>query len=79
MSNIVIPISEYFKSSTKKAVVYKTSMQEALYLIEYFDNDVVFHKEIYDNNSLRYVEDAAENWALGIKKLDNENEDSTIN
>jgi hypothetical protein len=29
----------------------------------------MFFEESFPNNSISYVEDAAENWALGIKKL----------
>ena len=39
--------------------------------IDYFDDHgKKFFTEDFPNKSLRYVEDAAENWALGIKKLD---------
>lgn len=33
----------------------------------------VFFTEDFPGKSTRYVEDAAENWALGIKKLENVN------
>lgn len=39
--------------------------------IKYFDNNGrMFYTEDYPDNSLHYVHDAAENWALGIKKLE---------
>ena len=39
--------------------------------IKYFDaNNTFFFKEEFAGKSMRYVEDAAENWALGIKKLE---------
>ena len=38
--------------------------------IEYYDqNGVLFHTEHFQGKSIHYVEDAAENWALGIKQL----------
>lgn len=41
-----------------------------LYCIEYFnDKNELFYVEEFPNNSLQYVEDAAENWCMGIKKL----------
>ena len=30
----------------------------------------MFFREDFPNNSIGYVEDAAENWSLGIKKLE---------
>ena len=59
-------ISEYFKDDHQKANVLELN---GVYMIEYIKDDVVFYKELFDNNTLQYVEDAAENWALGIKKL----------
>ena len=45
--------------------------KEEMTYIEYFDdNGKKFFTEDFPDKSLRYVEDAAENWALGIKKLD---------
>lgn len=45
--------------------------KEELAFIKYLDdNDVMFFEENFPNNSISYVEDAAENWALGIKKLE---------
>lgn len=43
---------------------------DGYYLIEYYTNEgVILHEEKFEGKSLHYVEDAAENWALGIKKL----------
>ncbi len=45
--------------------------KEELFYIKYYDdNDKQFFTEDFPNKSMRYVEDAAENWALGIKKLE---------
>lgn len=39
--------------------------------IKYFDNrGKVFFTEDFPNKSIHYVNDAAENWCLGIKKLE---------
>ena len=53
-----------------KAEVHFDFKSELAY-IQYFDyNGRLFFTEEFPDKSLRYVEDAAENWALGIKKLD---------
>ena len=45
--------------------------KEEVAFIKYFDdNDVKFFEEDFPNKTIGYVEDAAENWALGIKKLE---------
>lgn len=39
--------------------------------VKYFDgNNKMFYTEDFKGKSIRYVEDAAENWALGIKILE---------
>lgn len=45
--------------------------KEEMGYIEYFDDtEKKFFTEDFPGKSIRYVEDAAENWALGIKKLE---------
>lgn len=40
------------------------------YFIEYYDGSGEYlSTETFSNKSIFYVEDAAENWALGIKQL----------
>lgn len=47
------------------------NFKEEMAYIDYFDdNGKQFYTEDFPGRSMRYVEDAAENWALGIKKLD---------
>ena len=44
--------------------------KEEQFFIKYHDKNGKFLKEEYfPNKSLRYIEDAAENWCLGIKKI----------
>ena len=46
-------------------------LKEDMLYIDYFDGrGKRFFSEGFPNKSVRYVEDAAENWALGIKILD---------
>jgi len=41
--------------------------------LKYYRNQKLFFTEEFPGKSMRYVEDAAENWALGIKKLEHVN------
>jgi len=52
------------------AEVHVDFRHESLYIKYYDDQGKLFFTEEFPGKSLRYVEDAAENWALGIKKLD---------
>jgi len=62
-------ISTFFKEDTDgpRAEVY---LEETGYTIRYYDmSGSLFRTEEFTGKSLHYVEDAAENWALGIKNL----------
>jgi hypothetical protein len=63
-----IELSEYYHDENRqlKAIVYKTP---TMYCIDYVKEDTVFKTESFPGKSIRSVEDAAENWALGIKLL----------
>ncbi len=63
-------LNTYYSDGDKgKAEVHFDYKSERAY-IKYFDsNDKLFYTEDFPNNSIKYVEDAAENWSLGIKKL----------
>lgn len=67
-SKMTTLISTYFaENSSARAEVKKDSDS---YQIEYYDQGgTLFHTEDFSGKSLRYVEDAAENWAMGIKVL----------
>lgn len=43
--------------------------EEFGYSIKYFINETLQTTESFPNNSIYYVEDAAENWISGIKTL----------
>lgn len=59
-------ISSYFKEK-EMAIVTK---EADYYSIRYYTEDgVEFNKEDFVNKTLEFVENAAENWALGIKSL----------
>ena len=53
-----------------KCEIHVDLKQEMFYIKYYDDNGKKFFTEEFTKNTLRYVEDAAENWALGIKKLE---------
>lgn len=53
-----------------KAEVHFDFKSEHAYIKYFDDNGRLFFTEEFPNKSLRYVEDAAENWALGIKNLE---------
>lgn len=67
-------ISEWETSDDRgKAVIFYSDSEE-MFFIEYFDNKGHrFYTEEFPDKSIYYVEDAAQNWTLGIKKLDMEN------
>tara|TARA_R110000868_G_scaffold244495_1_gene500815 strand:+ start:146 stop:358 length:213 start_codon:yes stop_codon:yes gene_type:complete len=65
-------ISTYFKEGTdlksRAEVVFDSD--NTVYNIEYYNlQGLIFHTESFPGKSVHYVEDAAENWALGIKVL----------
>lgn len=65
-------LSTYFKEGVDlgaRAEVHENDTRNG-YLIRYFDqNGHHMMDEEFAGNSLRFVEDAAENWVLGIKVL----------
>jgi len=59
-------LSEYYSDDmTNKAVVIE---HDGRYLIDFYENNSYNHTIMYNDKSLHYVEDAAENYALGIFK-----------
>ena len=67
-------ISTYYSDHGEGYAEVWMDFKEELAFIKYFyDNDVRFFEEDFPNKAIRYVEDAAENWALGIKKLEGKN------
>lgn len=59
-------VSEFYsEDGSKKAVVVE---HRGDYSIDFYDNNRYNHTIMYTDRSLRYVEDAAENYVLGIFK-----------
>ena len=66
-------ISEWETSDNRgKAVVKYSSIEEFLLIDYYDDKGHWFFCEEYPNKAITYVEDAAQNWVLGIKELNME-------
>jgi hypothetical protein len=64
-------ISTYFKEENNQSLRAEVVRDEKNNLrIDYYNfvGDK-FHEEVYIGKSLQYVEDAAENWTLGIKQI----------
>lgn len=63
-------LSTYHSDLGKGYAEVHMNFKDEYAYIEYFDdNKKRFFTEDFPGKSLRYVEDAAENWALGIKKI----------
>lgn len=60
-------LSEHSKDNRKANV--HIDFKEEYYYVDFFENDVKVGTEHYPNKSMRWAEDCAENWILGIKKV----------
>lgn len=66
-------ISTFYADGDKGHATVSLDLKREMYQIDYYDNNGRhFFMEEFPNKTMRYVEDAAENWALGIKKLEDE-------
>ena len=66
-------LSTFYKDNSDELCELHVDLKEEFFYIKYYKSKEAvgyFHYEEYKKNSLSYVEDAAENWALGIKDLD---------
>ena len=61
-------ISEYYKEG-QTATVYQNPATKEYGILYFNEKGSIFHTEQYPGKALNYVEDAAENWALGIKEI----------
>lgn len=63
-------ISSFFKEETDGRMRADVLLVEDMYHIRYYNmNGECFKSEAFPGKSLRFVEDAAENWTMGIKTL----------
>jgi len=64
-------ISTYYPDVGKGwAEIHIDAKEELLYIKYFNEGGASFFTEEFPNKSMQYVQDAAENWALGIKKLE---------
>ena len=64
-------LSTFYKDDMSEYCEIHIDHKEELFYIKYYQKDAAkwFHTEEFNGKSLRYVEDAAENWALGYKEI----------
>ena len=66
MSEFVKEISTYYKEDNKgKAVVCVNTKEELTFVNYYNEKDEFIKTTAFPDKSIRYAEDAAENWSLG--------------
>ena len=64
-------ISTYYANDGRGRAEVHFDFKSELAYVQYFDdNGRLFFTEEFPDRSLHYVEDAAVNWAIGIKKLE---------
>jgi hypothetical protein len=64
-------LSTHFSDDNRGKAEVHVDFKHEMFYIKYFDNNNKrFYTEEFEGKTLRYVEDAAENWALGIKALE---------
>lgn len=61
-------ISEYYKAGGGFAQVRRSQESKEFFIVYFDEKGNVFNTEKFPGKSIHYVEDAAENWSLGIKK-----------
>jgi hypothetical protein len=63
-------LSTYYADNNKDYCEIHFSYKEEHAYIKYFTEDGIrYYEESFPNNALNYVENAAENWALGYRSL----------
>ena len=68
MQETMITLNEYSnKDKTKTATIV---LEDGTYGVEFYENNELIEYRTFPNKSLRYAEDAAENFALGILRFD---------
>ena len=61
--------THYSDDNRGKAEVHADMKNESFYIKYFYNNGKRFFTEDFEGKALRYVQDAAENWAAGIKQL----------
>ena len=59
-------LSVYMSDDGNKKAVILIDLKEEILTIEFYENDKIVKTKRFPDNSIYYVEDAAENWVQGI-------------
>ena len=62
--------THYPKEGKGWCEIHLDGKEEMLYINYYNEGGIRIKREDYPDKSMHYVSDAAENWCLGIKKLE---------
>lgn len=74
-------ITEYFSDDKSKRALVGYSSEKGCYYVDFYENNMYICSRWYVSKSLRYVEDAAENYVqniLNLKELINVDRESNI-
>lgn len=63
-------ISKFWNSDHTKMAVVNVDTKTCAYFVEFYNNEKLMETRDFPNKSLYYVEDAAENYTLGILNVD---------
>ena len=63
-------VSEFVSNDNSLKAVVRRNRSESLYEVQFYKNKKLVATESYAFHTLRYHEDAAENYVNGIKKLE---------
>jgi hypothetical protein len=60
------PISEHYSGDKTKKAVININLKACYYFIDFYANNIYIDTVAYPEKSIHFVEDAAENYTLGI-------------
>ena len=60
------PVSEFYNDDRSKKAIVNIDIKAQYYFIDFYDNKTYINTISYPGKSYNYVEDAAENYTLGI-------------
>ena len=60
------PISEYYSDDKSRKAIVNVDLKACYYFIDFYLNDRYTDTVAYPEKSIHYVEDAAENYTMGI-------------
>jgi len=59
-------LSSYWSDDKSRKSVISIDLKEEVYSIDFYENETIVKSMQYPNNSIHYVEDAADNWVRRI-------------